>query len=138
MYFCPKLQKCQKSHPKRPGKRDTALPKKVSKKVVPPLKVMQWNAEGVSPKKEALAKFLDENKVDICCVQETHLQNGKTFKIRGYQCIRNDRDGRRKGGIMTLVRNNIPASELQRGTGEAEFLQLKISTKNRTINLVNY
>ena len=123
---------------KRPGKRDTALPKKVSKKVVPPLKVMQWNAEGVSPKKEALAKFLNENKVDICCVQETHLQNGKTFKIRGYQCIRNDRDGRRKGGIMTLVRNNIPASELQRGTGEAEFLQLKISTKNRTINLVNY
>ena len=127
----------RKAGRRRLGKKDTAQ-KKVSGKVVPPLKIMQWNAEGLTPKKEALANFLFENNIDICCVQETHLQKGKSFKIRGYQCIRNDRDGRRKGGILTLVRNNIPATELQRGTGEAEFLHLKVSTKNRTINLINY
>jgi endonuclease/exonuclease/phosphatase family metal-dependent hydrolase len=44
-------------------------------------------------------------------VQETHLQDGKPFKIRGYQVFRNDRQGRKKG-VMTLIRNNINTSEI--------------------------
>ena len=117
--------------------KKVSSPKNVSKGS-PPLKILHWNAEGVSPKADALTLFLRENNIDVCCIQETHLQTGKSFKIRGYQCIRNDRDGRRKGGVLTLIRNNIPASELKRATGEAEFLQLKITTKNHSINLINY
>ena len=48
---------------------------------------MQWNAEGVSNKKEELEHFLHENSINICCIQETHLQEGKPFKIRGYQML---------------------------------------------------
>lgn len=72
---------------------------------------MHWNAEGVSNKKEELQHFLHENNINICCIQETHLQEEKTFKIRGYQVFRSDRKGRKKGGVMTLVRNNINAVE---------------------------
>ena len=64
---------------------------KVEKKTVPCLKIMHWNAEGVFHKADALKVFLFENSVDVCCVQETHLQEGKTFKIRGYQVFRSDR-----------------------------------------------
>ena len=99
---------------------------------------MQWNAEGITNKKTELEHFLHENSVNICCVQETHLQEGKPFKIRGYQVFRNDRQGRTKGGVMTLVRNNLKASETKRQTGEAEFIQTRITSTTCTLDLVNY
>ena len=82
--------------------------------------------------------FLLENSVDVCCVQETHLQEGKTFKIRGYQVFRNDRQGRHKGGVLTLVRNNIHAIETSKHTGEAEYIQLKLTAGKLSLDIVNF
>ena len=72
---------------------------------------MQWNAEGVFNKKNELEHALYDKKVSVYCIQETHLQNKKPFKIRGYQMFRSDREDRHKGGILTLVRNNINACQ---------------------------
>lgn len=100
---------------------------------------MQWNAEGVSNKKTELENFLFTNSIDICCIQETHLKEGKPFKIRGYnQGERNDRDGTTKGGVLTLVRNNLRATESKRLKGEAEYLEMKVMTKTATILVGNY
>ena len=43
--------------------------------------IMQWNAEGVSNKKEELEQFLHANNINICWIQETHLQEGKPFNL---------------------------------------------------------
>ena len=72
------------------------------------LKAMQWNAEGLMTKKTELEHRMSKENIDICCIQETHLQKNKTFKGRGYQCFRTDSGGdRRKGGIITLIKSNI-------------------------------
>ena len=84
---------------------------KPKKKEQPLINIVQWNAEGVSNKKDELQHFLHENNVNICCNEETHLKEDKPFKIRGYQVFRSDRKERKKGGVMTLVRNNINALE---------------------------
>ena len=43
-------------------------------------------------RKDALQIFLHENEIDVCWLQESHLNNGKSLKIKGYQePIRNDR-----------------------------------------------
>ncbi|KAK7111438.1 hypothetical protein V1264_011071 [Littorina saxatilis] len=77
-----------------------------------PLIAMQWNAEGVfNKKKTELEHTLFDKKVSVCCIQETHLQSNKAFKIRGYQTFRYDRDDRHKGGILTLVRPLLPARQ---------------------------
>ena len=77
-----------------------------------PIRVMHWNAEGVFHKVEELRNILVEKDIDICCIQETHLTEAKNLKIRGYQKpFRLDRKDRHKGGILTLVRNNIHAAE---------------------------
>ena len=55
------------------------------------INILHWNAEGVSNKKKELQEFLHENNVKISCIQETHLQDGKSFKIRGYQVFRSDK-----------------------------------------------
>ncbi|VDI67555.1 Hypothetical predicted protein [Mytilus galloprovincialis] len=40
----------------------------------PVINIMHWNAEGASYKRDELQHFLHENNVNICCIQETHLQ----------------------------------------------------------------
>ena len=40
---------------------------------------MHWNAEEVFNRREELQHFLHENNVNICCIQETPLQDGKSF-----------------------------------------------------------
>ena len=65
------------------------------------LKIMQWNAEGVIRKKTEIEHILKKENIDICCIQETHLQKDKRFRVRGYQCFRTDREGdKRKGGVF--------------------------------------
>ncbi|PVD24868.1 hypothetical protein C0Q70_15357 [Pomacea canaliculata] len=91
----------------------------------PNINIMHWNAEGVTNKKTELEQFLHQNSINICCIQETHLQKEKPFKIRGYQTFRSDRQGRKKGGVLTLVRNNMNASETKRYMDEAEYIEVK-------------
>lgn len=104
----------------------------------PQINIMQWNAEGVSNKREELQHFLHENNVNICCIEETHLQEDKLFKIRGYQVFRSDRKERKKGGVMTLVRNNINALETKTFMEEAEYLEVKANIGQSSINIVNF
>ena len=103
---------------------------------------MHWNAENVTNKKTELEHILHERNMDVCCIQETHLQSNakKTdkFKIRGYQCHRNDRNDRKKGGVMTLVRNNIKAVEMEKHVGDSEYHVLRLQTKTADVTLLNY
>ena len=66
--------------------------------------VKHWNAVGVQ-------HVLHDRSINICCIQKTHLQSCKSFKIRGYQCFRIARSGRHKGWILRCIRNNIHACE---------------------------
>ena len=101
--------------------------------------VMQWNAEGVFHKKDELQHLLLNKDIDICCIQETHLKEGKNFKIRGYQKpFRLDRPDRTKGGVLTLVRNNLHAIEVNTHLDGAEYQYLKVQSKSKEVSLINY
>ena len=96
------------------------------------LNIQQWNAEGVYQKKVALSERLQTEKIDIACIQETHLSENRRFTVRGYQTYRMDRENRSKGGILILVHNSIPAQDFQIDTGnEAEINGLKVNTHNK-------
>ena len=83
-------------------------------------KIVQWNAEGVRLKKTELQHFLKLKAIDVCCIQEAHLSSSHRFFIRGYEVFRQDREKRPKGGLLTLVRNSIPAAEIQK-SGQADL-----------------
>ena len=55
-----------------------------------PFSIMHWNVENVMNKKTELEHILYQENISICCIQETHLQSNKYFKVRGYQCFRSD------------------------------------------------
>ena len=80
-----------------------------------------WNADGIFKKKPDLQVFLKKHGVDIICIQETHLADARKFFVRGYQVFRHDRANRHKGGLITLVKNAIPAVRLS--DSENDYLE---------------
>ena len=103
-----------------------------------PFTIMHWNAESVMNKKTELEHILHEENINICCIQETHLQSNKYFKVRGYQCFRSDRTDRSKGGVLTLVRNNINACLIDTHMEDSEYQVMEIKTDDVNIQLVNF
>ena len=90
-------------------------------------------------KKTELEHILKKENIDICCIQETHLQKDKRFRVRGYQCFRTDREGdKRKGGVLTLIRSSINAYMSNSSTHSAENQTMIIQTTNRNFTIVNY
>ena len=102
-----------------------------------PFTIMHWNAESVMNKKTELEHILHEN-INICYIQETHLQSNKYFKVRGYQCFRSDRTDRSKGGVLTLVKNNINACLIDTYMKDSEYRVLEIKADAAHIKLVNF
>ena len=102
------------------------------------LKVMHWNAEGVMNKKTELENLLFKEEVSVCCIQETHLTPEKTFRVRGYQSFRSDRENRHKGGILTLVRNNISACQRKVFMEGAEYQVMWVKLKDTELHILNY
>ena len=50
-----------------------------------PLRLLLWNAEEAHKKRDALKNSLQKEKIDVVCLQETHLNKNLRFTIRGYQ-----------------------------------------------------
>lgn len=101
------------------------------------LRVVQWNAEGVRNKKLELQAFLKDNKIDIICIQETHLTEAHRFFVRGFDTYRRDRPTH-KGGVLTLIRHGIPAVlTAQTTTGEIEFISTKIFLQGEELLITN-
>ena len=63
------------------------------------IRVMHWNARGLKRKKQELMEFLRLHEIDVCAIQETHLQEKERFWVRGYETFRQDRLNRKNGGI---------------------------------------
>ena len=107
-------------------------------KTTRPLNILQWNVEGVFNKKFPLTERLHKENIDVACIQETHLNTNHRFSIRGYQAFRLDREGRHKGGVLILVRNNIAASDFEVDTNQqAEIHGVKITVDNSAVSILN-
>ena len=103
------------------------------------LTTMHWNAEGVQKKKLELQNFLKEHHVDICCIQETHLNPNLRFSIRGYTTYRHDRLEQHKGGVLTLVKNSYPSAEINRSRANegTETLTVLVTLPDRDLTVIN-
>ena len=102
------------------------------------LRIAQWNAEGVQRKKQELQIYLKDNKIDIMCIQETHLNEAHRFTIRGYETFRRDRPSKHKGGVLTLIKNNIPAIQTsQTDKADLEFISVKVILPSGELAITN-
>ena len=56
-----------------------------------PISKIQWNARSRSENKlNELFSFINNNCIDVACLQETHLTNNQQIKSPGYTILRKD------------------------------------------------
>ena len=100
--------------------------------------MLHWNAEGVRNKKLELQVLMKERNIDVCYIQETHLNSSHRFSIRGYDTFRRDRKNRPKGGILAHVKNTHAAAELNRSEDEdTEVLGIKLLLDKNPLTIYN-
>ena len=75
--------------------------------------------------------------LSVASKKHMYLKPKTSFKVRGYQCFRSDIIGRSKGGILTLVRNNIDAIQTTSHMDDSEFHVLNLKKKDFHMKLVN-
>ena len=94
---------------------------------------------GRSPKQKLeLQVFLKEGNIDICCIQETHLNSSHRFSVRGYEIFIRERKDRPKGGILTLVKNTHAPAEVYRSEDEeTEVLGIKLLLDKNLLTIHN-
>ncbi|KAK3740855.1 hypothetical protein RRG08_011317 [Elysia crispata] len=103
-----------------------------------PLNILLWNAEGAYQKKISVTERLHRAKINVACIQETHLNPNHRFSLRGYQTFRMDREGRQKEGVLILVKNDIPAKDFKIDTGQqSEIHGAYITVGNKIVIIFN-
>ena len=110
------------------------------------LKIMQWNCDGLSTKRDELEELLRREGIQVVLLQETKLgQKDETPRIRGYTATRKDRPGSgtigpRAGGLCTYVQEGLAhwEEELTVGgvlEGQCTTIPLSGGRKVRLLNL---
>ena len=77
------------------------------------VKILQWNAQGVSTSKKDLLKTIEKHEPGIIEIQETFLANF-TVKVKRYSsyCKQGNVNRRYHGGVATYVHESIPTERL--------------------------
>jgi exonuclease III len=73
-----------------------------------PLKVIAFNANGISRQRYEFSKQLQDQKVDVALLSETHLKRHERFGIPNYTIYRTDHFPGRKGETAVAIRKGIP------------------------------
>lgn len=69
-----------------------------------PLSILLWNANGILNNINELQFTLNENRIDIAMISETHLTQKNFLNIQGYEVLRADHpDGSAHGGTVLLI-----------------------------------
>ena len=105
------------------------------------LNILFWNCQGIRPKRKELELYIKENEFDIVALNETFLDKKLTFKIPGYDTIRNDRSTGQKGGVAFLVKHCLVINKEYRNSdfsviteNEAYAINLDLSN-NQNVTL---
>ena len=113
-----------------------------SSKTTHSLRILQWNADGLSPTKTIeLGHRLSEDRIDICLVQETKWKITKsTPRLTGFTSVRLDRKNQNGGGgLVTYVKSSLVFELLQQASiSGTEIMTLRVKLgKKRWAKITN-
>ena len=112
------------------------------------LRILQWNANGIRPRRTELLHFLSHNQYDLIFIQESHLSSDSTFRIPGYKTLQKDRfmtrrgttnsTGNLGGGVLILVKNGLSYTSLSSLEPSSDYLAIAVKIKGAApIHLFN-
>ena len=107
--------------------------------------VLQWNCDGLFTKIPELTSFLNENSIDIACLQETKLTSkDKLPSFQDYNVLRKDSTQStitnvRRGGLIILIKKGLAYNPLKTQDQEhVETQAIRIyMSKKKSITCLN-
>ena len=100
--------------------------------------LMQWNLNGFYNKLIDLKLFVNNEKPNIICLQETNLKPNHNAKIKNYSGFFKERQtnpNRASGGVAILVKTNIKTSQISINS-ELEVIAIRVYL-NQEITICN-
>ena len=70
---------------------------------------LKLNGLNVPTKRQRLAEWIQKQDLYICCLQETHLKTGDTYrlKVKGWKKIFHTNTDQKKAGVAILISDKI-------------------------------
>lgn len=100
------------------------------------LKIIYWNAQGVSSKKNEMRAFIQERKPDILLLGETFLKPSHSLNEQNYITYRSDRSTREGGGTAALIRKDLKHTQIDKpNLQEIEISGVQVQTRRGPINI---
>lgn len=97
------------------------------------LRIVLWNANGLSNHKLELQNFLQMHKIDIALISETHFTNKTVFKIPHYKVYHIPHpDNTAHGGAAVIIRNAVAHHELiHHQSDKIQAASIQVNTNQR-------
>lgn len=100
--------------------------------------VLSWNAQSIMNKKHELLHHLQENRIPVALISQTHLRPSDKFSTRNYTSYRSDRPNRREGGVAIILHKStkhikIDLPQLNR----LEAVAVRVNVDRHPVTLVS-
>ena len=106
------------------------------------LSIITLNINGLNApnKRQRLAEWIQKQDPYICCLQETHLKTGDTYrlKVKGWRKIFHVNGNQKKSGVAILISGKIDfkIKNIVRDK-EGHYIMIKGSIQEEDITIVN-
>ena len=108
----------------------------------PYLSVITLNVNGLNAptKRQRLAEWIQKQDPYICCLQETHLKTGDTYrlKVKGWKKIFHANRDQKKAGVAILISDKIDfKTKAVKRDKEGHYIMIKRSIQEEDIKIIN-
>ena len=106
------------------------------------LSVITLNVNGLnaSAKRQRLAEWIQKQDPYICCLQETHLKTGDTYrlKVKGWKKIFHKNRDQKKAGVAILISDKVDFEiKAVKRNKEGHYIMIKRSIQEEDIIIIN-
>ena len=106
------------------------------------LPIITLNVNGVNAptKRQRLAEWIQKQDPYICCLQETHLKTGDTYrlKVKGWEKVFHANRDQRKAGVAILISDKIEfKTKAVKRDKEGHYIMIKGSIQEEDITIIN-
>ena len=106
------------------------------------LSVITLNVNGLNAptKRQRLAEWIQKQGPCVCCLQETHLKTGDTYrlKVKGWKKIFHANRDQKKAGVAILISDKIDfKTKTMKRDKDGYYMMIKGSIQEEDITIIN-
>ena len=91
-------------------------------------------------KRQRLVEWIQKQEPYICCLQETHLETGDTYrlKVKGWEKIFHANGDQKKAGVAILISDKIDfKTKAVKRDKDGQYTKIKGSIQEEDITIIN-